>query len=151
MREAARTAAWVGLAADLVSERAETWQAARINRQLVETFGAVGGAFCDRGVELWPVDRFAGSVDDIVRWCARHAPTGHPLLRYFLATGDWRSAAINGALFGFFAYLTYDATAYAVIRGFDPVLALIDVAWGSVLGAAASTVTVLALRTIPST
>ena len=67
-----------------------------------------------------------------------------------LASGDWRSAALNGALFGFFAYLTYDATAYSVIRGFDPVLALIDVAWGSVLGAAASTVTVLVLRTAPS-
>lgn len=67
-----------------------------------------------------------------------------------LASGDWRSAALNGALFGFFAYLTYDATAYSVIRGFDPVLALIDVSWGSVLGAAASTVTVLVLRTAPS-
>ena len=68
-----------------------------------------------------------------------------------LPTGDWRGAALNGALFGFFAYLTYDATAYAVIRGFDPVLAIIDVAWGSALGAAASTVTVLALRTAQTT
>ena len=33
----ARTAEWLGLAADLVSERSETWQAARINRQLVTT------------------------------------------------------------------------------------------------------------------
>jgi len=90
MREATRTAAWLGLAADLVSEHTEAWQATRINRQLVETFGAVGGAFCDRGIELWPVDRFTASVDDIARWCARHAPTQHPLLRYFLATGDWR-------------------------------------------------------------
>jgi DNA-binding CsgD family transcriptional regulator len=90
MRDATRTAEWVALAADLVSERSETWQATRINRQLVETFGAVGGAFCDRGVELWPIDRFAGSVEDIVRWCARHAAAEHPLLRYFLATGDWR-------------------------------------------------------------
>jgi DNA-binding CsgD family transcriptional regulator len=90
MREAVRTAAWMGLAADLVSEHTETWQATRINRQLVETFGAVGGAFCDRGIELWPVDRFTASVDDIVRWCARHAPAEHPILRYFLATGDWR-------------------------------------------------------------
>lgn len=68
-----------------------------------------------------------------------------------LATGDWRSAAFNGALFGFFAYLTYNATAYAVIRGFDPVLALIDVTWGSALGAVASAATVLALRYFPST
>jgi DNA-binding CsgD family transcriptional regulator len=90
MREAARTAEWVGLAADLVSEHTETRQAARINRQLVETFGAVGGAFCDRGIELWPIDRFTASVDDIASWCARHAPMEHPILRYFLATGDWR-------------------------------------------------------------
>lgn len=68
-----------------------------------------------------------------------------------LPTDDWRGAAMNGALFGFFAYLTYDATAYAVIRGFDPVLAIIDVAWGSALGAAASTMTVLALRTAQTT
>jgi DNA-binding CsgD family transcriptional regulator len=90
MLDATRTAAWVGFAADLVSERTETWQAARINRQLVETFSAMGGAFCDQGVELWPTDRFAGRIDDIAGWCARHARKEHPILRYFLATGDWR-------------------------------------------------------------
>lgn len=88
--DAKGTAAWVGFAADLMSERAGTWQPARINQQLVETFSAVGGAFCDRQIELWPADRFAGQIDDIARWCARHAPTQHPILRYFLATGDWR-------------------------------------------------------------
>src|SRR5689334_14320271 len=85
-----RTAEWVELAADLVSKHSESWQADRINRQLVATFDAAGSAFYDRELELWPVDRFAGKVDDIVRWCARHAATQHPLLRYFLATGDWR-------------------------------------------------------------
>jgi len=90
MRNAVRTAEWVGLAADLVAERDGTWAVTRVNRQLVETFGAVGGAYCDRGVELWPADRFAGKVDDIARWCARHAREEHPILRYFVATGDWR-------------------------------------------------------------
>jgi DNA-binding CsgD family transcriptional regulator len=86
----ARTAEWLGLAADLVSERSETWQATRINRQLVTTFGAAVSAFCGREVELWPVDRFAGQLGDIRRWCAESAPAEHPILRYFLATGDWR-------------------------------------------------------------
>jgi DNA-binding CsgD family transcriptional regulator len=84
------TAEWVGLAADLLADRAETWPTTRINQQLVETFSAAGGAFCDRGVELWPTERFAGNAADIIRWYARKAPTEHPILRYFLATGDWR-------------------------------------------------------------
>ena len=86
----ARTAEWLGLAADLVSERSETWQAARVNRQLVTTFGASASAFCGRDLELWPVERFAGQLGDIRCWCAESAPAEHPILRYFLATGDWR-------------------------------------------------------------
>ena len=86
----ARTAEWLGFAADLVSERSETWQAARINRQLVTTFGAAASAFCGQDVELWPADRFAGQLADIRRWCAESAPAEHPILRYFLATDDWR-------------------------------------------------------------
>ena len=85
-----RTAEWLELAADLVSERPDVWQAARINRQLTATFDAAGSAFCGRGLELWPAERFAGQLDDITRWCARNAPAEHPILRYFLTTGDWR-------------------------------------------------------------
>lgn len=59
--------------------------------------------------------------------------------------GGWRTAALNGALFGFFCYLTYDATALAVIRGFDPILAIIDVAWGTFISAVTAGVTVLVL------
>jgi uncharacterized membrane protein len=51
-----------------------------------------------------------------------------------LDTGDWRTAALNGALFGFFTYLTYDATNLAVLKGYDPVVAVVDVAWGTMLG-----------------
>ncbi|HMM45010.1 MAG TPA: DUF2177 family protein [Candidatus Macondimonas sp.] len=65
-----------------------------------------------------------------------------------LASGDWRGAALNGALFGFFAYLTYDATGYAVIRGFDPALAVVDVIWGSFLAATVSGLTVRALHVL---
>jgi DNA-binding CsgD family transcriptional regulator len=89
MRDATRVTGWLDLAADLVSEHTETWQAARINRQLVTTFDAAGSAYCDRELELWPAERFATQIDDIHSWCARKASTEHPILRYFLATDDW--------------------------------------------------------------
>jgi uncharacterized membrane protein len=40
-----------------------------------------------------------------------------------------------GALFGLFCYMTYDLTNLAVIRDFPTRLALIDIAWGSVVTA----------------
>ena len=36
-----------------------------------------------------------------------------------LASGDWKTAALHGALFGFFCYLTYDGTNLAVLKGYD--------------------------------
>jgi uncharacterized membrane protein len=57
----------------------------------------------------------------------------------------WTSAALNGALFGFFCYLTYDATALSVIKGFDPVLAAVDVAWGTFLSAVCAGLSVAVL------
>jgi uncharacterized membrane protein len=68
------------------------------------------------------------------------------LVYFGISTGlpsDWAMAALNGALFGFFAYLTYDATAYAVIEGFDPFMALADTVWGTVLCGIVSGGTVL--------
>lgn len=47
--------------------------------------------------------------------------------------GRWTEAALNGALFGFFAYLTYDATSYSVLEGFDPVVAVVDTVWGTII------------------
>ena len=38
-----------------------------------------------------------------------------------------------GALFGFFAYATYDLTNLAVIRNWSVELALVDIVWGTVL------------------
>lgn len=56
------------------------------------------------------------------------------------------SAAFNGALFGFFCYLTYDATNLAVLRGYDPVVAVVDVIWGTVLSAGVAAGTIVAMR-----
>ena len=45
----------------------------------------------------------------------------------------WQQALIYGALFGFFAYATYDLTNYAVMKSWPLSITLIDIAWGTVL------------------
>ena len=55
-----------------------------------------------------------------------------------LANGTWRDALLAGALFGFFAYATYDLTNLAVVKDWPVRLMLIDLAWGTVLTATAA-------------
>lgn len=43
------------------------------------------------------------------------------------------NAVAMGALFGFFAYATYDLTALAVIRGWPVGLSFLDMAWGTIV------------------
>lgn len=50
-------------------------------------------------------------------------------------TGSWVSALVWGALFGFFAYATYNMTNYATLKDYPAVLAAVDLAWGTVLTA----------------
>jgi uncharacterized membrane protein len=54
------------------------------------------------------------------------------------AEGGWRRAALAGAMFGFFAYATYDLTNLATLRGWPIWLAALDIAWGTLVGAASS-------------
>jgi uncharacterized membrane protein len=61
-------------------------------------------------------------------------------VRPALASGDWRTAAIFGALFGFFAYATYDMTNLATLKVWSLRVSLIDMAWGTVLTATAASV-----------
>ncbi len=49
-----------------------------------------------------------------------------------------KSALAFGALFGFFAYATYDLTNLATLKGWPWILAPVDLAWGTVLSAVAS-------------
>ena len=44
-----------------------------------------------------------------------------------------RGAALAGALFGFFAYATYDLTNLATLRGWPITLTFADLAWGTFL------------------
>ena len=52
--------------------------------------------------------------------------------------GSWLQAAGRGALFGFFAYATYDLTNLATLRGWPLGLSLLDMGWGTLVGSAAA-------------
>lgn len=57
-----------------------------------------------------------------------------------LKSGDLKTAALWGALFGFFAYGTYDLTNQATLRNWTTTLTLADIAWGTFASAVAATV-----------
>jgi uncharacterized membrane protein len=65
-----------------------------------------------------------------------------------LAAESWRTTALNGALFGFFAYATYDLTSQATLRNWTTTLTVADIAWGTFLSAAAAAIGVAATRAI---
>jgi len=48
---------------------------------------------------------------------------------------DWGKTLLRGALFGFFAYATYDLTNLATLRNWPVGLAVLDVAWGTFVSA----------------
>ncbi|HEU4460495.1 MAG TPA: DUF2177 family protein [Methylibium sp.] len=54
-------------------------------------------------------------------------------VRPALAEGSSRRAAQHGAVFGFMAYMTYDLTNLATLRGFPVSVVLADLAWGTLL------------------
>lgn len=47
-------------------------------------------------------------------------------------------ATLRGGLFGFFAYATYDLTNLATLKDWPIGLSLLDIAWGTLAGSAAS-------------
>lgn len=55
-----------------------------------------------------------------------------------LSKQSWIDALQYGVLFGLFCYMTYDLTNLAVIRDFPTRLAFVDIAWGSLVTAVAS-------------
>jgi len=70
------------------------------------------------------------------------APAG---LVYFAVMPGFRDASltkagIDGALYGFFTYATYDLTNQATLRAWSTKLTIMDIAWGVTLGALAASV-----------
>ena len=54
-------------------------------------------------------------------------------------SGEWTTALLYGALFGFFSYGVYDFTNWATLRNWDWRITFADVCWGSVLTGTAAT------------
>ena len=52
--------------------------------------------------------------------------------------GNWHTPLMRGALFGFFAYSTYDLTNLATLKDWPAGLSALDMAWGAGASSAAS-------------
>jgi uncharacterized membrane protein len=63
-----------------------------------------------------------------------------------LAGGDWTRAALLGAVLGIVAYGTYDFTNQATLKSWSTVITVCDMAWGSLLTAAAASAGYAAAR-----
>ncbi len=61
---------------------------------------------------------------------------------------SWRMALIDGAIFGFCAYATYDLTNQATLRNWSTTLTLADLAWGTILSATAAAIGAAATRAL---
>ena len=62
--------------------------------------------------------------------------------------GSIGKAALFGALFGFFCYMTYDLSNLATLKDWSVALAVVDIVWGTFVGAVASTTGYAATRAI---
>ncbi len=60
-------------------------------------------------------------------------------IRPAMGGGDWTTAILMGAAFGFFAYMTYDLTNMATLKDWPGWLAATDIAWGTLVTALAAT------------
>ena len=56
---------------------------------------------------------------------------------------SWTTALLYGALFGFFAYGTYDLTNLATVKDWPLMITLIDMTWGVVLTGSVATASYL--------
>ena len=65
-----------------------------------------------------------------------------------LDAGQWSRALVQGALFGFFAYATYDLTNLATLKGWSPGVAMLDLAWGSAVTGLSATAGYLVTRSV---
>jgi uncharacterized membrane protein len=55
-----------------------------------------------------------------------------------LRSGQWQTALVQGALFGFFCYMTYDLTNFATLKVWSVKVTVLDIIWGTVLTGSAS-------------
>ncbi len=61
-------------------------------------------------------------------------------------SGETRDILLRGALFGLVTYATYDLTNHATLRDWPVTVTIVDMAWGTLLTAATSALSVWAAR-----
>ncbi len=64
------------------------------------------------------------------------------------ASGRWQTALIQGAMLGFFCYMTYDLTNMATLKQWSMKVVILDIIWGTFLTGSASTAGYLATNAI---
>ena len=65
-----------------------------------------------------------------------------------LEKGQWMTAALYGGLLGFVAYGTYDITNLATLKTWPPIVAVVDIIWGTVLTASVATIAYFATTSL---
>ena len=65
-----------------------------------------------------------------------------------MRTGLITTALLYGALFGFFAYATYDLTNYATLKNWSATVSIVDIIWGTILTSGSAVAGYLATRFI---
>jgi uncharacterized membrane protein len=55
-----------------------------------------------------------------------------------MASGRWQTALIQGAMLGFFCYMTYDLTNMATLKQWSLKVTILDMIWGTFLTGTAS-------------
>ncbi len=55
-----------------------------------------------------------------------------------LKAGSWQVALVQGAMLGFFCYMTYDLTNYATLKVWSLKVTILDMIWGTVLTGSAA-------------
>lgn len=58
-------------------------------------------------------------------------------------SAGWQTVMLYGGLFGFFTYATYDMTNYATLKNWPLDIVIVDILWGTILGASVAVVTYL--------
>jgi len=69
-------------------------------------------------------------------------------IRPALAQDRWEVALFTGAFFGFITYATYDLTNLATLKDWPLLVTVVDLLWGTTLGASVSLGTFLILRSL---
>lgn len=53
-------------------------------------------------------------------------------------SGQWQTALLYGAMFGFFCYMTYDLTNYSTLKVWSLKVTILDMIWGTFLTGSAA-------------